>query len=60
MKRRNIAILVALFIGAFSLDGRVLIDGAKDQLTDKLEFLDGDTRKSKNIQCYKIGQQRNY
>ena len=47
MKKRNIAILVALFVGAFSLNGRVLIDGAKDQLTDKLEFLDSEKRKNK-------------
>tara|TARA_B100000427_G_scaffold34679_1_gene25224 strand:- start:3360 stop:5108 length:1749 start_codon:yes stop_codon:yes gene_type:complete len=52
MKRRNIAILVALFVGASSLQGCALVDGAKDQLTDKLEFLDGEKRKDKRINFY--------
>ncbi len=53
MKKRNIAILVALFIGASSLQGCSLVDGAKDQVTDKLEFLDGDKRKLNKIKFYK-------
>ena len=51
MKRRNIAILVALFIGAVSLDVPYIFDATKSQLTDKVESF-SENRKKNKIKFY--------